>query len=50
MGRLFFADEYVQCPGDPNTSVQSQIQSALKTMKGVLADLELRIIEFFSEG
>ena len=47
MGRLFFADEYVQRPGDPNTAAQTQ--SALKTVKGVLADLELKIIEFFSE-
>ena len=47
MGRLFLADEYVQRPGDPNTA--AQIQNALKTVKGVLADLELRIIEFFSE-
>ena len=50
MGRLFFADEYVQRPGDPNTAAQTpEMQSALKTGKGVLADLKLRIIEFFSE-
>ena len=50
MGRLSFADEYVQRPGDPNTAAQTpEIQSALKIVKGVLADLELRIIEFFSE-
>ena len=36
MGRLFFADEYVQRPGDPNTAAQTpEIQSALKTVKGV---------------
>ena len=46
----FFADEYVQRPGDPNTAAQTpEIQSALKTVKGILAELELRIIEFFSE-
>ena len=50
MGRLFFADEYVQRPGDPHTAVQTpEIQNALRTVKGVLADLELRVIEFFSE-
>ena len=50
MGRLSFADEYVQRPGDPNTAAQTpEIQSALKIVKGVLADLELRIFEFFSE-
>ena len=37
-------------PGDPNTAVQTpEMQSALRTVKGVLAELELRIIEFFSE-
>ena len=50
MGRLFFADEYVQRPGDPNTAAQTpEIQNALRAVKGVLADLELRVIEFFSE-
>ena len=47
---FFFADEYVQRPGDPHTAVQTpEIQNALRTVKGVLADLELRVIEFFSE-
>ena len=50
MGRLFFADSYVQRPGDPNTAVQTpEIQNALKTVKDVLSDLELGVIEFFSE-
>ena len=50
-GKTFsFADEYVQRPGDPHTAVQTpEIQNALRTVKGVLADLELRVIEFFSE-
>ena len=40
----------VQRPGDPHTAVQTpEIQNALRTVKGVLADLELRVIEFFSE-
>ena len=50
MGRLFFADRYVQHPGDPNSTVPTpEIQNALNTVKDVLADLELRVIEFFSE-
>ena len=50
MGRLFFADRYVQHPGDPNSTVPTpEIQNALNTVKDVLADLELRVIEFFSD-
>ena len=42
MGKLFFADEYVQRPGDPHTAVQTpEVQNAIRTVKGVLADLEL---------
>ena len=44
------ADEYVQRPNNPNTAVQTpEIPNALRTVKGVLADLELRVIEIFSE-
>jgi hypothetical protein len=45
-GRLFFADRYVQHPGDPNSTVPTpEIQNALNTVKDVLADLELRVIQ-----
>ena len=49
-GKLFFADRYVQHPEDPNSTLPTpEIQNALNTVKSVLADLELRVIEFFSE-
>ena len=39
------ADEYVQRPNNPNTAVQTpEIPNALRTVKGVLADLELRVL------
>ena len=39
-GKTFLADRYVQHPGDPNSTVPTpEIQNALNTVKGVLADL-----------
>ena len=46
VGCFIFDDEYVRRPGDPHTAVQTpEVQNALRTVKGVLADLELRVIE-----
>ena len=50
MGRLFFADEYVRHYADAHTAKQSLPQvTAIKLVREVLPDLELRVIEFLSE-
>jgi hypothetical protein len=50
MGRLFFADEYVRHTADTYTTKQSPRQeAALRVVREVLPELELRVIEFLSE-
>ena len=50
MGRLFFADEYVRHHVDAHTAKQSLLQAtAIKVVREVLPDRELRVIEFLSE-
>ena len=50
MGRLFFADEYVRHAVETYSHKQQpQQHTALKAVQDVLADLETRVIEFFSE-
>ena len=50
MGRLFFADEYVRHAAEEGSHKQQpQQHTALKAVQDVLADLETRVIEFFSE-
>ena len=50
MGRLFFADAYVRHAAEAASHKQQpQQHTALKAVQDVLADLETRVIEFFSE-
>ena len=50
MGRLFFADEYLRHTVGTYTAKQlPQQEIALKAVREVLTDLELRVIEFLSE-
>jgi hypothetical protein len=45
-----FSDEYVRHPVNPQAAVQPpEVQNALRAVNNVLADLEMRVIEFFSE-
>ena len=48
---FFFADEYVRRPSGPQAAVQPpEMQDALQAVKNVLDDLEMCVIEFFSDG
>lgn len=46
MGKLFFADEYVRHTVETHTAKQSPQETALRVVREVLPELELRVIEF----
>ena len=51
-GKTFSSrDEYVRRPSGPQAAVQPpEMQDALQAVKNVLDDLEMCVIEFFSDG